>query len=213
MSQTWCTRAAFCMSPRSPWRTLALSVAVLYLAIFQFLRTSEQPRPPHAKALSALPIALVVPTAALSVVLAPIGYAYLYERDDAGSNTAGKRLLYASYWVCTARPKSIEASFQVLLWLLWNFGAGECENYCVGQSVIFCIVCKSCGGVTLVVLMARRVSVLTSLNWCLWGLAVLQYNAHVLGLSATSASCCAGSKARVRAAKDQPSGCELVCDG
>lgn len=86
-----------------------ISVAVLYLAIFQFLRTSEQPRPPHAKALSALPIALVVPTAALSVVLAPMGYAYLYERDDAGSNAAGMRLLYASYWVCTARPKSDEA--------------------------------------------------------------------------------------------------------
>ena len=86
-----------------------ISVAVLYLAIFQFLRTSEQPRPPHAKALSALPIALVVPTAALSVVLAPMGYAYLYERDDAGSNAAGKRLLYASYWVCTTRPESTEA--------------------------------------------------------------------------------------------------------
>ena len=76
-----------------------ISVAVLYLAIFQFLRTGEQPRLPHAKALSALPIALVVPTAAFSVVLAPIGYAYMYERDDAASNSVGLKLLYASYWV------------------------------------------------------------------------------------------------------------------
>ena len=82
-----------------------ISVAVLYLAIFQFLRTSEHPRLPHAKALSALPIALVVPTAAFSVVLAPLGYAYLYERNDAGSNAAGTKILYASYWVRTAQAR------------------------------------------------------------------------------------------------------------
>ena len=91
-----------------------ISVAVLYLAIFQFLRTSEQPRLPKAKALSALPLALVVPTAAFSVVLAPLGYAYLYERDDAGSNSAGLRVLLASYWVRTAQAVVHSASSGVL---------------------------------------------------------------------------------------------------
>ena len=110
-----------------------ISVAVLYLAIFQFLRTSEQPRPPHAKALSALPIALVVPTAALSVVVAPMGYAYLYERDDTGSNAAGKRLLYASYWVCTARPVNSEAELQTFLWVLRKCGVNV-ELTCTGPS-------------------------------------------------------------------------------
>lgn len=76
-----------------------ISVAVLFLAIFQFLRTSEQPRPPHARALSAFPLVLIPFMVALSVVLAPVGFALLYERDDPRSNYVGEKLLLASFWV------------------------------------------------------------------------------------------------------------------
>ena len=78
-----------------------ISVAVLYLAVLQFLKTSEQPRPPHAKKLSLVPVVLIPLTMVLSVVVAPVGFALMYERDDPQSNLVGLRLLYASFWVRT----------------------------------------------------------------------------------------------------------------
>lgn len=88
-----------------------ISVAVLLLAIFQFLRTSEQPRPPHARALSAFPLILILFLVALSLVLAPVGFALLYERDDRRSNYVGEKLLLASFWVRSVSGYCIQYKF------------------------------------------------------------------------------------------------------
>lgn len=63
------------------------------------LTVPKEPRPPYSKALAIACCALLVPTAAMALIISPLAFNHLYCTDSVAANDLGQKLQLAIFWV------------------------------------------------------------------------------------------------------------------
>ena len=67
------------------------------------LMVPKEPMPQHSKALAIACCALLVPTAAMAIIISPLAFNRLYITDNVAANYLGMKLQIAIFWVRCGR--------------------------------------------------------------------------------------------------------------